>query len=194
MRRLRHIAIAFALLAFVVPGAASAKGYQDVIHDCAQDGKLDGHYSHHELDQALHHVPSDIDEYTDCRDAITQALAQRGGGGGGTGTSNPPYNPSLTTSAGATAYNQNDYNSLKKQANADSNSNNAPKVPLGSHDIQVGGGHGALFRNAAAANSIPPAVLGSMIAVGLLTLAGTTLLLTRRWPGVRRVALRLFRR
>ena len=36
--------------------------------------------------------------------------------------------------------------------------------------------------------------LGSLIAVGLLTLAATTLLVERRWPGVRRVALRIFRR
>jgi hypothetical protein len=191
MRRLRHIVLAVVLplaVAVVAPGAASAKGYQDVIHDCAQDGKLDHTYSHRELNQALHHIPSDIDEYTDCRDAITQALGQRGGGGTGTA----PYNPSLTTDAGATAYNQNDYNSLKSQAKGDSGSTKAPQVALGSHEISVG--KGPLFRNAAAANSIPPSLLGSLIAVGLLTLAGTTLYLTRRFPAVRRVALRIFRR
>src|SRR5204863_9998390 len=117
MRSLRHIAIAIVVLALALPAVASAKGYQDVIRDCAQDGKLDHTYSHHTLDQALHHVPSDIDEYTDCRDAITQALAKRNGGGGG--NTGAPANPSLTTSAGATAYNKNDYNSLRNQANAD---------------------------------------------------------------------------
>jgi len=189
--RLRHIVLAVVCLAIALalPVAAQAKGYQDVIHDCAQDGKLDNHYSHHELNQALHHVPSDIDEYTDCRDAITQALAQRGSGGGGGGSA--PYNPSLTTDAGATAYNKNDYAALSNQSKADSKK--PPKVAVGSHDIALGG-KGALFRNAAAANSIPPPVLGSLIAVGLLTLAGTTLLVNRRFPGVRRVALRIFRR
>jgi hypothetical protein len=158
MRRLRHIVLAVVVpltIAGVGPGVASAKGYQDVIHDCAQDGKLDHTYSHQELNQALHHIPSDIDEYTDCRAAITQALGQRGGGG----TGSAPYNPALTTNAGATAYNQNDYNSLKSQANADSGSSNAPDVAVGSHDLPVGG-KGALFRNAAAANSIPPSLLG----------------------------------
>jgi hypothetical protein len=191
MRRLRHIVLAVAMplaIVLAMAGSAQAKGYQDVIHDCAQDGKLDHTYSHHVLDQALHHVPSDIDEYTDCRDAITQALAQRGGGGGG---GSAPYNPSLTTDAGATAYNKNDYNSLKSQTKADDKK--APKVAVGSHDVSLGG-KGALFRNAAAANSIPPPVLGSLIAVGLLTLAGTTLLVTRRFPGVRRAALRIFGR
>lgn len=192
MRTFRHIAIAVAVLALAVPAGASAKGYQDVIRDCAQDGTLNGTYSHHTLDQALHHIPSDIDEYTSCRDAITQALASRGGGGGG--NTSAPANPSLTTPAGATAYNKNDYNSLRNQANADRKSNKPPKVAIGSHQISVGGGHDGLFRNAAAANSIPPSVLGSLIAVGLLTLAGTTLLVRRRWPDVRRVALRIFRR
>jgi hypothetical protein len=190
MRRLRHILPAVVIplaIAGVGPGVASAKGYQDVIHDCAQDGKLDHTYSHQELNQALHHIPSDIDEYTDCRAAITQALGQRGGGGG---TGSAPYNPALMTTAGATAYNQNDYNSLKSQAKADSGSSRAPNVAVGSHEIPVGG----LFRNTAAANSIPPSLLGSLIAVGMLTLAGTTLFLTRRFPAVRRVALRIFRR
>jgi hypothetical protein len=191
MRRLRHIVLAVAMplaVLLTLPGAVMAKGYQDVIHDCAQDGKLDHTYSHHVLDQALHHVPSDIDEYTDCRDAITQALARRGGGGGG---GSAPYNPSLTTDAGATAYNKNDYNSLNSQAKADRK--DPPRVAVGSHEISLGG-KGAAFRDAAAANSIPPPLLGSLIAVGLLTLAGTTLLVTRRFPGLRRVALRIFRR
>jgi hypothetical protein len=67
-------------------------------------------------------------------------------------------------------------------------------VNIGPSDIAAGGGKSALLANASAANSIPGPVLGSLIAVGLLALAGTTLLVTRRWPGVRRVALRLFRR
>ena len=192
MRRLRNIVLAVAMplaVALAPAGVAQAATYQDVIHDCAQDGKLDHTYSHHVLDQALHHVPTDIDEYTDCRDAITQALANRSGGGGG--GSSAPYNPSLTTDAGATAYNQNAYNSLKSQTKTDDKK--APQVAVGSHEISLGG-KGALFRNAAAENSIPSPVLGSLIAVGLLTLAGTTLLVTRRFPGVRRAALRIFGR
>ena len=190
MRRLRHIAIAAAMLALAAPAAAGAKGYQDVIRDCSQDGQIDGHYSQRELDQARHHIPSDIDEYTSCRDAIDSALARGRNGGGGTGPGNPPSNPALTTSAGATAYNQKDYNSLK----ADSRQKSPPRVSVGASDIAAGGGKSALLTNAAAANSIPPSVIGSLIAVGLLTLAGTMLLVMRRWPGVRRVALRLFRR
>src|SRR5438132_12649677 len=113
------------MLVLALPAAASAKGgYQAVIRDCAQDGQIDGHYSQHQLDQARHHIPSDIDEYTSCRDAIATALARGRNGGGGTGPGNPPSNPALTTSAGATAYNQKDYNSLK----ADSRQKSPPSV------------------------------------------------------------------
>ena len=190
MRRLPQIVSAAAVILLALPAVASAKGYQDVIRDCAQDGQIDGHYSQHQLDQARHHIPSDIDEYTNCRDAIATALARGRNGGGGTGPGNPPNNPALTTSAGATAYNQRDYNSLK----ADGKRKSRPSVNIGASDIAAGGGKSALLTNAAAANSIPPSVLGSLIAVGLLTLAGIALLAMRRWPGVRRVALRLFGR
>jgi len=178
------------MLALGVPAGASAKGYQAVIRDCAEDGQIDGHYSQHQLDQARHHIPSDVDEYTSCRDAIATALARGRNGGGGTGAGNPPANPALTTSAGATAYNQRDFNSFK----SDTKQKSPPRVNVGASEIAVGDGKSALLKNAAAANTIPSSVLGSLIAVGLLTLAGTTLLVMRRWPGVRRVALRLFRR
>jgi hypothetical protein len=187
-----YIVIATAMLALLaVPGSALAKGgYQAVIRDCSQDGQIDGHYTQHQLDQALHHIPSDINEYTSCREAIATALAR--GRGGGTGP--PPNNPGLTTTAGATAYNQQDYASLKNAVSSDANRKSPPRVNIGPSDIAAGAGKSALLTNAAAANSIPPSVLSSLIAVGLLTLAGGTLLVMRRWPGVRRVALRLFRR
>jgi hypothetical protein len=44
-----------------------------VIRDCSEDGKLDRHYSQHELAKALDTLPSDIDEYTDCRTVIRHA-------------------------------------------------------------------------------------------------------------------------
>ena len=44
-----------------------------VIRDCSEDGVLDGNYSHAELDGALDQLPSDLDEYTDCRSVIRRA-------------------------------------------------------------------------------------------------------------------------
>src|SRR5262249_41478916 len=63
------------------------------IRDCAQDGVLNKHYSQSDLQSALDNLPSDIDEYTDCRAVIRAAM---GGGNGNTGGAPPNgiYTPS----------------------------------------------------------------------------------------------------
>jgi hypothetical protein len=68
------------LAAFALPAVAAADG-KDVLRDCAQDGDLDEDYSDEELEDAYENMPSDIDEYSNCRDVIRQAQA---GGRGGT--------------------------------------------------------------------------------------------------------------
>src|SRR2546423_3512911 len=70
MRRLLvTLTFTFALLA---PASAHAGGAA-VIRDCADDGRLQGHYNQRELRDALNSIPSDVDEYTDCRDVIRRA-------------------------------------------------------------------------------------------------------------------------
>src|SRR5919204_2301596 len=74
---------------------------QAVIRDCAQDGKLDHHYSLSDLKKAEKKLPADVNEYTNCLDVINQAevagsgskgqsahgaAAGGGSGGGGAGT------------------------------------------------------------------------------------------------------------
>src|SRR5436190_5068248 len=104
--KIAPLAAVFAALA--LPGAASAS-YQDVIRDCAQDGKLDHHYSTKDLRDASNHLPTDIKEYTDCAGVIQAALASRGGGtssggpsGGGAGGGGNGGAGGATTTAGAT--------------------------------------------------------------------------------------------
>jgi hypothetical protein len=77
-------ALAVALLcALAVPALAAASGAQ-VIRDCADDGRLSRTYSQSDLRKALEDLPTDIDEYTDCRDVIRRAqLGVAGGGAGG---------------------------------------------------------------------------------------------------------------
>src|ERR1700750_1613171 len=96
MRRIRHMFIFFAATAGVAapavaigiaagttmlasPSVALANP-QQVIRDCAQDGKLDQHYSLGDLKNAEKKLPTDVDEYTNCRDVINQAEVQGSGG------------------------------------------------------------------------------------------------------------------
>src|SRR3954469_23509912 len=85
MRRLLPLLIALLLL----PTAAALASGGKVIRDCTDDGRLQGHYSQKDLRDALSSLPSDIDEYTDCRDVIRRAaFGGAGGSGGGKGGSN----------------------------------------------------------------------------------------------------------
>jgi hypothetical protein len=83
---IRLITLSLALLiALAMPGFAVASG-DDVIRDCAQDGDLDKQYSDEELEDANRNLPSDIDQYSDCRDVIAQAQAGGRGSSGGSDT------------------------------------------------------------------------------------------------------------
>jgi hypothetical protein len=76
-----------AVVWLAVPAAAFADGRR-VIRDCTDDGRLQGHYSQSEYRDALAHMPTDVNEYTDCRDVIRRAqLASAAGSGSSKGGS-----------------------------------------------------------------------------------------------------------
>ena len=87
--RLRSCLAAAVLTASVAaPTAAFASG-SAVISDCATDGKLDKKYSAADYASALKNIPTDVDEYTDCRDVIRRGqlgLGGSSGSGGSTGS------------------------------------------------------------------------------------------------------------
>jgi hypothetical protein len=75
----------------VVPATAGASG-RSVVRDCTDNGRIDSHHSQGDYKSALGGLPSDVDEYTDCRQIIEQAKrrdasssgsAGSGSGGGG---------------------------------------------------------------------------------------------------------------
>jgi hypothetical protein len=74
---------------FVVVPTANAASTIQILRDCADDGVLQGNYSPAELRKARQNIPTDTDEYTDCRDVLARALAagvsSRGGSGGSGG-------------------------------------------------------------------------------------------------------------
>jgi hypothetical protein len=161
-----------------------------VIRDCAKDGKLNQHYSLSDLKNALKKLPTDVDEYTNCRDVINQAetqgsggqqhgsghasIAGVGGSGGGSGGSGP--------SAG-------DVNALNHAIHPGSS---APTLSLGGQKVMPGSG--GVFKTASATGRLPVPVLLALIAVAALTAAGGFVAVRRRFPEVIGAALRIFRR
>jgi hypothetical protein len=89
MKRLSLLAILPVLL--VIAGPAHPAHAASLLDDC-QDGRIDGTYSQADFRRALRNIPSDFDQYTDCRRVIRRAqlaAAGRGsepGGGDGGGT------------------------------------------------------------------------------------------------------------
>jgi hypothetical protein len=90
MRRIAALISLSLLCLLAVPVAGLAAGSDAVLRDCV-DGQIDGSYTTSELQQARGRIPSDIDEYSDCRGAIDAARTDNAGsggspGGGGTGS------------------------------------------------------------------------------------------------------------
>ncbi|MDA0171496.1 hypothetical protein OJ998_20515 [Solirubrobacter taibaiensis] len=100
MRRTIFMAIVAAVL-LLVPSAAQAQT-QEILRDCNDDGVLQGDYSASAMRTARNNMPTELDEYGDCRDVLTRAIADKtakpksddssggdssSGGGGGDGSS-----------------------------------------------------------------------------------------------------------
>src|SRR5918996_1831802 len=105
---MRKTTLLLAVLVALRPPAVARADSGKVIRDCANDGQLQGHYSNKELRQALKDLPADLDEYSDCREAIGAAIGKGGGhkgggggngGGGGGGGGGGSHQPSAASTA-----------------------------------------------------------------------------------------------
>jgi hypothetical protein len=99
VRRTIFLAL-LAALPFVPAAAHAAADPTKIIRDCGDDGILQGNYTASELRNARNNLPTDIDEYSDCRDVLSRAISAKastssnnsgdntpdaGAGGGSTG-------------------------------------------------------------------------------------------------------------
>jgi hypothetical protein len=188
MRRIRHITLlATALTALAIPASASAN-WRAVVRDCADDSKLDHHYSHSDLKHAREHLPTDIKEYTDCESVIAAALRGESSGGGGPGAGG---NPALTTPPGATAGSPQDLSALRSER-ARGRGGHSPTVKVGGQALRPASS--GLNHLTGAANSMPTPLLVAIAAVAALCAAGGIAAAWRRWPALVRAPLRLLRR
>lgn len=179
MRIVRTLIVALALAALALPATALASG-DDVIRDCADDGVIDGDYSDRELRQAEGDLPSDIDEYTDCREAIRGELGSdrdSGGSGGTPGGGRTSTDPNLVTDEGAVAGSREDREALDDLTGGDGS-----PIDVGGSQVTPGEG-GKLLGAAQASNDLPGSLLSALILLVLTAAAGTALLIRRRGLG-----------
>ena len=185
---LRTSLVVIAVLVLGLPAAAHASG-ADVIRDCAQDGKLDRKYTQKELRDAYNNLPSDIDEYTDCRSVIRAAMGIGSGSSGGA----PPNG--ILTPSGAVAASQADVNALNQVTTAAA-SGKAPAIHVGKQVVLPGNaGLSGVLGGLAGSNGMPTSLVVAIAA--LLILAVVTAYLAVREkaaPLLNRVSPRFFSR
>ena len=192
MKPLGHIALIVAMLALVAAPPAFAD-YNDVIRDCNEDGDLDRRYSDRELREAEQKLPSDIDEYTDCRAVIRAARGRGSGGGGGV----PGFGGGLPGGTGsieeaATPEDRAALDEAKRDTGPAARERAA--VSIDGERVVPGGDDGEFTAARTAANDLPLAVLLVLICVAALAAAIALAAAARRWPRIARGPLRLLRR
>jgi hypothetical protein len=169
----RNLLVLGALAALALPASASASANQ-VISDCAKDGKLDRNYSNKDLRQARDTLPADLDEYSDCRDVIAAAI--KGGSDQGGGRGSPGIG--ATDPAGeATARND---DAADLSALTQGGDEQQPSLDVGGRTIEPGSN--GLFNLASAANQLPLPLLLALILFCLLVLGSGIVVLRDRWP------------
>ena len=162
MKRLTgHLLTIGALALLALPANAFASADQ-VIRDCARDGKLDRNYSNSELRKARNNLPSDLDEYSDCRDVIASAI--KGGSNRGLGAGSPGVG--ATDPAGEAAAQAQDQNDLAAVA---AGKGEKPSVNVGGTQLQPDSS--GFFNVGGAANEVPLPLLLALILLSLFALA-----------------------
>jgi len=169
VRRGIVIAVAVCLLA---PAAALASG-QAVITDCTDDGQLSNKYSQKDYASALADIPTDVDEYTDCRDVIKRA--QTGGTGGGSGGSGGPGGTGSTPAGGDPLASA---TPAEKAALTAAQANGASKpVEIGGKLVQPGQlGFGGL----GSPTTLPASLIAVLVALGIAAAAAGAMYVRNR--------------
>jgi hypothetical protein len=162
-----------AAITVAVPAAFSSP--MSVIRDCSEDGVLNGKYSSSELDGALEQLPSDLDEYTDCRAVIRRA--QLGSAGD---KHRAPKRPAVADRVDAGAPpTAGEERQIARTRGSDE------AVRIGGSGVRPGEG-GAPFKSAGFGTDLPSLLLVVLIALGASLLAGTALGVKRGVSRLRR--------
>jgi hypothetical protein len=178
IRVIRHLLILSALLVLSLPVPAFASADQ-VIRDCARDGRLDHKYSNAELRRARNNLPADLDEYSDSRDVIANAI--KGGSDLGSGAGSPGVG--ATDPAGEAAAKADDTADLEALAG----SGESPKVDVGGTALEPDSS--GFFNLGGAANEVPLPLLLGLLLLCTVALASGIGALRERVPALARIPL-----
>ncbi len=170
------LCVSLSLLA--LPAIAQASPF-DVVKDCQDNSHLDRKHSRKDLQNAQNNLPTDVNEYGNCRELIAAALnagVDKGNGRGGGDSGHAGGRAATASKHGKreAAAKANDAAALDKQTG------HKPQVSVGGRNVQPG--DNGLFNLASANNGMPLPLLLGIIAAGLLAILGGLAVLKRRAP------------
>jgi hypothetical protein len=180
-RAVRHLFLLGVLALLAFPAAALA----DPVGDCTRDNDLDRSYSNSELRKALDNLPTDSDEYGNCREVIGGAIQSGSDRGNGRPSQTGPDGKPL--SGGEQTKRSEDTQELSAITADGGGDPPAPTLEVGGETVEPGSD--GLFDLASASNDLPAPLLVALIALALLALTGGLVALRSRIPLLGRIPL-----
>jgi hypothetical protein len=165
----RALLVAASLALLLSAPAHASSG--DVIRDCSEDGSLEGRYTQGELAGALDNLPSDIDEYTDCRTVIRRAQLAGAKGGG----KNKPRGVISRVDHSAPV------NPTEQRSIDQATRGKAEAVHIAGSPVRPGA-TGGTAAAAGLGTDLPAFVLAALVGLGLVMVSGGAFAVQRRWP------------
>jgi hypothetical protein len=179
IRAVRNLLVLSALALVALPANAMAA---DPVADCNLDGKLDEKYKNSELRDALDNIPTDVDEYSNCREIISGAIAggsDRGGNRPTAGADGAPLTPDEQAARAA--------DSADLEAITADPEKNPPSVTVDGEKVEPGSN--GLFDLATASNDLPLPLILVLVALVVLAVTGGVVALRDRVPMLARIPL-----
>ena len=161
-----------------LPGNAIA----NPIADCNDDGDLDKRYSNAELRKAIENLPTDLDEYTNCREIFSGAITSGSDKGGNRPTAGADGSPLPAEEQAARTQDSEDLAAITADPEK-----SPPSVQVG--DEKVEPGSNGLFDLASASNDLPVPLLAALVALALVALIGGLVAMRERIPALSRIPL-----
>jgi len=162
------------LILLLAAPTASAGVREKILREC-QEGRITGDYTPGQLRDARKNIPTDIDEYSDCRDVLARAaLTGRSGAGGGIGGTAAPGGVLPGGGSGELTY----ANGKAEEDELVKALEDAPKGATVAGEHLVPGASGLAAD--AARHGLPTTLLTALVLLGLCALAAAAPAVRRR--------------
>ena len=162
--------------------ALPASAMADPITDCNTDGDLDKNYTNGQLRKAIENLPTDLDEYSNCREILSGAITSGSDKGGNRPTLGADGSPLPAEEQAARAQDAEDLAAITADPEK-----SPPSVKVGDEEVEPGSN--GLFDLASASNDLPVPLLVALIALALVALIGGLVAMRERIPALARIPL-----